>query len=146
MVKAKGRRLMAEMNVVPYIDVSLVLLVIFMITAPLLTQGFTVDLPNEPADPLDISLLQDNEPFVISIDSAGLLYTNVGDDPELPVDAETLQARIRSVLRRNPDTPVFFKVDEGASYGQFVRGQSLARQAGARSVIQLVDLPGTESE
>ncbi|MCZ6498163.1 MAG: biopolymer transporter ExbD, partial [Gammaproteobacteria bacterium] len=65
---------MSEINVVPYIDVMLVLLIIFMITAPLLTQGITVDLPNAPAAPLDPELMQNNLPLVLSIDREGLLY------------------------------------------------------------------------
>ena len=72
---------MSEINVVPYIDVMLVLLIIFMITAPLLTQGISVDLPNAPApSTLDPELLQDNEPLVLSVDREGRFYLNVGDE------------------------------------------------------------------
>ena len=69
---------MGEINVVPYIDVMLVLLIIFMITAPLLTQGIQVDLPQAAAEPLDPELLRDNEPLVLSINSDGELFLNIG--------------------------------------------------------------------
>ena len=82
------RRLMSEINVVPYIDVMLVLLIIFMITAPLLTQGISVDLPNAPAAQLDPELLKDNEPLVLSVDREGRFYLNIGDDEEAPIEDE----------------------------------------------------------
>ena len=106
MSRARHRRLMAEINVVPYIDVMLVLLIIFMITAPLLTQGITVDLPTAAAEPLDPEFLRDNEPLVLSIDEEGLFYLNVGDDEDSPVDAQTVVITTAAVLRRNVETPV----------------------------------------
>ena len=79
----RKRRLMGEINVVPYIDVMLVLLIIFMVTAPLLTQGVQVELPNADSAPLDKDL-QDAEPLVLSVDSAGSYYLNVGDEKDQP--------------------------------------------------------------
>ena len=105
MSRARHSRLMSEINVVPYIDVMLVLLIIFMITAPLLTQGIKVDLPNAAADPLDPALLRDNEPLVLSIDREGNLYLNIGDDQESPIDERTVLARTAAVLRRNAQSP-----------------------------------------
>ena len=101
MSRSKGkRRLMSEINVVPYIDVMLVLLIIFMITAPLLTQGISVDLPNAPASQLDEELLRDNEPLVLSIDREGQYYLNVGDNQDQPIDDDTVVERASAVLRQ----------------------------------------------
>ncbi len=139
MSRARHRRLMSEINVVPYIDVMLVLLIIFMITAPLLTQGIKVDLPNAAADPLDPSLLRDNEPLVLSIDREGQLYLNIGDDQESPIDERTVLARTAAVLRRNAETPVLVKADEAVPYGRVVTGMVLLQQAGAEKLGFITD-------
>src|ERR1700739_3725399 len=98
-----GRRLMGEINVVPYIDVMLVLLIIFMITAPLLTQGVKVDLPKAGAEPLDPALLKNAIPLVLSVDRTGALYLNIGGgNPQAPLDADTVAVRAAAALRRNP--------------------------------------------
>ncbi len=139
MSRARHRRLMSEINVVPYIDVMLVLLIIFMNTAPLLTQGITVDLPNAAADPLDPELLRDNEPLVLSIDREGLLYINIGDNSESPIDERTVVARTAAVLRRNAQTPVLVKADQAVPYGRVVTGMVLLQQAGAQRIGFLTD-------
>lgn len=139
MIQSRQRRLMAEINVVPYIDVMLVLLIIFMITAPLLTQGISVDLPSAAAEPLDSELLRDNEPLVLSIDSDGLLYLNIGDDADSPIDEQTLLARTAAVLRRNAETPVLVKADTAVAYGRVVTGMVLLQQAGAAKVGFITD-------
>src|SRR6516164_1870009 len=108
------RRLMGEINVVPYIDVMLVLLIIFMITAPLLTQGVKVDLPKAGAEPLEAQNLQ---PLVLSVDRQGRLYLNIGDSPQAPLDEETLAARATAALRRNPERQVLIKADSAVAYG-----------------------------
>jgi biopolymer transport protein TolR len=136
-------RLMSEINVVPYIDVMLVLLIIFMITAPLLTQGISVDLPNASAEALDPELLRDNEPLVLSVDRDGLLYINIGDDPEAPVDEATVIERASAVIRRNAATPVLVKADESVPYGRVVTGAALLQQAGAAKIGFLTDPAGT---
>jgi len=133
--RTKGkRRLMSEINVVPYIDVMLVLLIIFMITAPLLTQGIQVDLPNAPAQQLDPELLKDNEPLVLSVDREGQFYLNIGDDDEAPIDDATVVERASAVLRRNAQTPVLVKADEAVPYGRVVTGAVLLQQAGATKI------------
>ena len=133
--RTKGkRRLMSEINVVPYIDVMLVLLIIFMITAPLLTQGIQVDLPNAPAQQLDPELLKDNEPLVLSVDREGQFYLNIGDDEDAPVDDATVVERASAVLRRNAQTPVLVKADEAVPYGRVVTGAVLLQQAGATKI------------
>lgn len=134
------RKPMAEINVVPYIDVMLVLLIIFMITAPLLTQGVKVDLPQAAANPVDPS--EDNsEPLVASVDADGLYYLSIGDNQDQPIDVETLQTKVAAVLRRSPKTPIMVKGDTAASYGQVVTVMSYLQQAGAPSVGLITQSP-----
>ncbi len=135
---------MGEINVVPYIDVMLVLLIIFMITAPLLTQGITVELPKAAAEPLDPELMRDNDPLVLSIDRDGQLYLNIGDDEEAPIDEPTVVARAAAVLRRNAETPVLVKADQAVSYGRVVTGMVLLQQAGAERIGFITDPPEIE--
>ncbi|HEY5624197.1 MAG TPA: protein TolR [Gammaproteobacteria bacterium] len=130
---------MSEINVVPYIDVMLVLLIIFMITAPLLTQGIDVDLPNAAADPLDPELMRDNEPLVLSIDAGGQLYLNIGDNEDAPIDEQTVVTRTAAVLRRNSETPVLVRADQAVPYGRVVTGMVLLQQAGAERVGFITD-------
>ncbi|HEY8518593.1 MAG TPA: protein TolR [Gammaproteobacteria bacterium] len=148
-MKGKGagrhRRLMGDINVVPYIDVMLVLLIIFMITAPLLTQGISVDLPEAGAEPLDPELAN-QEPLVLSIDRDGLLYLNVGEDVEAPVDEQTVIARTAAVIRRNAETPVLVKADQTVPYGRVVTGMVLLQQAGAKKVGFITDPLETPDE
>ena len=139
MSRARKRRLMGEINVVPYIDVMLVLLIIFMITAPLLTQGISVDLPNAAAAPLDPELTRDNEPLVLSIDREGLLYLNIGDTEDAPLDDQAVLTTTAAVIRRNAETPVLVKADEAVAYGRVVAGMVLLQQAGATKVGFITD-------
>src|SRR5688572_29572907 len=134
--KARGRRLMGEINVVPYIDVMLVLLIIFMITAPLLTQGIKVDLPKAGAETMEPTK---TEPLVLSVDRQGRLYLNVGRDEESPLDEQTVTARTAAVLRRNPQTPVMVKADQAVPYGRVVTAMVLLQQAGAEKVGFITD-------
>src|SRR5579863_8010085 len=131
---SRGRRLMGEINVVPYIDVMLVLLIIFLITAPLLTQGVKVDLPKAGAEPLDRELLKNSVPLVLSIDRQGRLYMNIGGDPHAALDAQTVELRATAALRRDPELPVLVKADTAVAYGRVVQAMVLLQQAGARKV------------
>jgi len=132
MAKEKIRkRPMSEINVVPYIDVMLVLLVIFMITAPLLTQGVKVDLPQASAKPMSS---QEQKPLILSVDVQGQLYLDVGDLPNEPIDPETLVARIHAVLINKKGTQVLVRGDEGVAYGKVMDAMVLAQKAGAASV------------
>jgi len=135
----KKRRLMGDINVVPYIDVMLVLLIIFMITAPLLQQGVTVDLPNADAEPLDEDFLRNNEPLILSIDRDGNFYLNLGEDPESPVGETDVLNVTAAVLRRNPETPVVVKADEAVPHGRVMTGYVLLQQAGAERLSILAD-------
>ena len=133
----RGRRLMGDINVVPYIDVMLVLLIIFMITAPLLTQGVKVDLPKAGAEP--IASKQNLTPLVLSIDRAGRIFLNLGGAPDQPVDDVTAEARAAAQLRRAPDTQVLLKADTHIEYGRVVAAMVLLQRAGAQQVGFITD-------
>jgi len=135
---------MAEINVVPYIDVMLVLLIIFMVTAPLLTQGIKVDLPKAGAEPLPADLMRDHQPLILSVDARGNLYLNLGKDEESPVTEDAVIQRVSAVLRREPKTPVLVKADRSVPYGQVVAGMVLLQQAGAEKVGFITDPADTK--
>jgi biopolymer transport protein TolR len=135
----RRRRLMAEINVVPYIDVMLVLLIIFMITAPLLKEGVKVDLPDAGAKPLDADLLAKHQPLVVTIDARGRLYINFGQNQDQPVSEATVSARTAALLRRDPQTPVLVQADTTVAYGTVVRAMVLLQRAGATKVGFLTD-------
>jgi biopolymer transport protein TolR len=135
----RGRRLMGEINVVPYIDVMLVLLIIFMITAPLLTQGIKVDLPKAGAEPLPEDLMRETKPLVLSVDRKGNFYINIGKDNERPVADDLVGERVAAVLRREPKTPVLVKADRNVPYGRVVTGMVLLQEAGASQVGFMTD-------
>ena len=143
MERTSRRRLMSEINVVPYIDVMLVLLIIFMITAPLLTQGINVDLPKAPANPIEN---QKDEPLVLSIDRDGRFFLNIGDNPDMPLEDSVVLERVSAVLRRNADTPVLVKGDQAGTYGRVVVGMTLLQQAGAAKVGFLTDPKGLDDK
>jgi len=130
---------MGEINVVPYIDVMLVLLVIFMVTAPLLTQGIDVELPEAAADP--IVAAQDQEPLVLSVDAEGRMYLSVGDDEDQPVDGGRIVELASAVLRRNPQTPVLVNADQRVAYREVVAAMVLLKEAGAKNVGFLTEPP-----
>ena len=137
--RLRRRKLMGEINVVPYIDVMLVLLVIFMITAPLLKEGVKVDLPEAGAQPLDAEFLQKHEPLVLTIDGRGRLYINFGQNQDKPSSEETVSARTAALLRRDPQTPVLVKADTTVPYGTVVHAMVLLQHAGAAKVGFLTD-------
>ncbi len=122
---------MSEINVVPYIDVMLVLLIIFMITAPLLSQGVKVDLPQVPSQPMPST---DKEPVIISVDDSGDFYINYGDDQDKPVTAAILANRVNALLRYQPNIPVYVKGDHSVSYGRVVELMALLQGAGVEGV------------
>jgi biopolymer transport protein TolR len=133
---SRGRRLMGEINVVPYIDVMLVLLIIFMITAPLLTQGVKVELPKAAAEPIEQTRLQ---PLVLSVDRAGRLYLNVGASPRTALDEETVARLAADALRREPQKPVLLKADTAVAYGRVVQAMVILQQAGATKLGFITD-------
>jgi biopolymer transport protein TolR len=130
MSRRRGRKLMGEINVVPYIDVTLVLLIIFMVTAPMLSQGIKVDLPQAAAEPIEPD---DLEPLLLSVDAAGAMYLNLGD-PEQALPPARLMELAEAALRREPKRPVLVKADRAVPYGRVVEGMVLLQQAGAQKV------------
>jgi len=130
----RRRKLMGEINVVPYIDVMLVLLIIFMITAPLLAEGIKVELPKAGAQPIPPELLKDAKPIVLTIDQAGRLFLNYGAKQDQPLDAAAVEAAAGAVLRRAPETAVLVRGDYRVAYGEVVGAMTLLQRAGASKV------------
>ena len=132
----KKLRPMAEINVVPYIDVMLVLLVIFMITAPLLTQGVKVDLPEADARPIDEDA---KRPLVLSVDKEGVFHLTYDDDRTQTLDEEELSRQASAIIANNPGIPVLVKGDRDVDYGRVVRAMVLLQNAGAPNIGLLTD-------
>ena len=143
---SRRRKLIGEINVVPYIDVMLVLLVIFMITAPLLTVGIKVRLPEASAEPIPTVSVKEQPPLVMSIDARGRWYLSIGRTPGQPLDEKTAAARATALLRRYPDIQVLVKGDTRVSYGRVIEAMAMLQKAGARKVGFLTDpLPPGET-
>ena len=141
--KKRGRRLqMADINVVPYIDVMLVLLVIFMITTPLLSQGVNVDLPQASSKPLPP---KQEEPLIVSVDEKGAYYLNISPTPDNPVDTTALTAQVATALQasqeKNETRQVLVKGDQRVDYGKIMQAMVLLQQAGAPSVGLITQPP-----
>lgn len=124
---------MSEINVVPYIDVMLVLLVIFMITAPLLTQGIKVDLPQAPAKPVDT---QDQETLVVTVNRKGRLYL---DDRK--ISKKRLKQKVAKILKLRPKTPVVVRGDRRVAYGKVIETMVLLQAAGVPNVGLVTENP-----
>lgn len=138
MYQRKKRRPVSEINVVPYIDVMLVLLIIFMVTAPLITQGVKVDLPKANAEPL----AQDTKPpLIATVDAEGKYYLNMGEDQQAPMPAVDLATLVAAHLQIAPDTPVLVKGAESVPYVKVVDLMVLLQRAGAPSVGLITDPP-----
>ena len=135
--KKPKRKLVAEINVVPYIDVTLVLLVVFMITAPLLMQGVKVELPDANSAPMDT---KDQEPFIVSIKADGSSWIDVkGNNSVQPLAA--IKDRVGKILRQKPNTPVLVWGDSAVDYGSVVNLMSELQLAGAPSVGLVTEPP-----
>jgi biopolymer transport protein TolR len=135
--KKPKRKLVAEINVVPYIDVTLVLLVVFMITAPLLMQGVKVELPDANSAPMDT---KDQEPFIVSIKADGSYWIDVkGNNSVQPLAA--IKDRVGKILRQKPNTPVLVWGDSAVDYGSVVNLMSELQLAGAPSVGLVTEPP-----
>jgi len=132
----KRRKPVAEINVVPYIDVMLVLLIIFMVTAPLITQGVKVDLPKASAE----ALSEDSKPpLVASVDAEGNYYLNQNTNPDQPISAQEVATLVAAQLQVEPDTPVMVNGDGAVSYNQIVQLMALLQKAGVPSVGLMTD-------
>jgi biopolymer transport protein TolR len=139
--RRKRRQLMAEINVVPLIDVMLVLLIVFMITAPLITQGVRVDLPEADAEIVDDN---DELTLVVSIDAAGLYYISLGEVSEEPEAAslDVIGENVGRIMNQNPGVPVFLEADAAVNYGLVMSLMATLEDAGAPSV-RLITQPPT---
>ena len=137
----RRRKPMSEINVVPYIDVMLVLLVIFMITAPLLNLGVEVELPAADAEPLDTQ--QSDEPLVITVLKNGDLYLNAGGDLDGTssglIDAQSLVTTVSAIVRRNPEIQVLVGGDRAVGYGEVYNAMVLLQKAGVQKVGLMSD-------
>jgi len=132
-VGMKSRRrakIMAEMNVVPYIDVMLVLLIIFMVAAPLVTQGVKVELPQATAEPVESPV----EPIIVSVDAEGTFHVADGAGEDAPVDAPTLQARVMALRMNRPEAQVLINGDGSVPYQRVVEAMALLQAAGVPGV------------
>ena len=132
------RRMMSEINVVPYIDVMLVLMIIFMITAPLITQGVRIELPQAPSEVLPPS---DQEPVVVTVAADGQVFVDIGENPEQAIDDETLMTRIAAVVQFKPQTEVLVEGDRNVDYGRVVQVMTLLKNAGVDGVGLITEPP-----
>ncbi len=142
MMRVRKRR-MAEINVVPYIDVMLVLLVIFMITAPLLTQGVNVNLPQAKAK----AMAEDKTPVIVSVNQSGDYFLNLSTTPNSPLPAQQIAVQVAARIqlakqKQEPLPPVYVKADRDVNYGKVVQAMVMLQQAGAEN-IGLVTDPST---
>ncbi|SRR5579883_887593 len=130
-----SRRLMSDINVVPFIDVILVLLIIFMVTTPLLTQGVKVELPKTQASALPE---QKKEPLIVTVDAVGNFYLNLADKPNQPLTARNLTYLVTTQLSTQQNggeqRPVLVRGDKNVNYGKVMEAMVLLQQAGAKSV------------
>lgn len=123
----KRRKLNAEINVVPYIDVMLVLLIIFMVTAPLMNLGVDIELPQSNAK----SIQNEKEPVLVSVDKEGHLYLTLGNDKRDPIDDDALVTKVSAFVRENPQVPVLIAGDANVDYGRIYHAMALMQSAGA---------------
>ncbi len=138
MASSRKHRPMSEINVVPYIDVMLVLLIIFMITAPIVQQGVEIDLPQAAAKPISPD---QQEPVVVSVDRKGDFYLDIGDQPDKPISAELMVNRVAAVRQLKPDVPVLVRGDRDVGYGRVVDAMVLLQKAGVEKVGLMTDQP-----
>ena len=134
------KRPIAEINVVPYIDVMLVLLIIFMVTAPLLQQGIEVDLPD--ADTVPVQHDTNDEILVINVDKDGKLYSQVGESPKEPITLEELKAQMVVFQNRKPEQPIYFGGDKNAKYGDVIEFFAILKEVGKDKLFLMTEVPG----
>lgn len=133
-----SKRLMADINVVPYIDVMLVLLVIFMITAPLVTQGINVELPSANSQAIDLQKL---EPIVITVKKDGSYYMDIGENSEKAASLAQVESIIDKVIRNKPQTPVLVSGDENVKYAAVINLMASLQRAGVVNLALLTEPP-----
>lgn len=138
MRRHRKHKLMAEINVVPYIDVMLVLLIIFMITAPIIQQGVEIDLPQANANPLPP---EQNEPLVLTINDSGEYFLNIGEDVDKPISEQLVVNRVAAVIKYRPGTPVLVRGDHSVDYGSVTAAMVLLQSAGVDKIGLMTEQP-----
>jgi len=134
--RGRQRKIISEINVVPYIDVMLVLLIIFMITTPLITQGVKIALPQAPSAIISPG---QHDPVIVSVDYEGNIFVDVGERPDQPITDEVLVTRIAAIMKYRPDTDILVAGDSQVDYGQVVRVMTLIQSAGVKDVGLITD-------
>ncbi|MGB0966190.1 MAG: protein TolR [Litorivicinus sp.] len=137
-MRRRRNRMVAEINVVPYIDVMLVLLVIFMVTAPMLEQGVEIALPEAASEPLPVEPNQ--EPVTVSVDAQGQVFLNVGD-ATTPIDLATLSDQVAKIVRQRPDAQINLRGDGTVAYQDIMQVMSALQSAGAKNLGLLSEAP-----
>jgi len=143
MMPAHRRKPMSEINVVPYIDVMLVLLVIFMVTAPMLTQGVKVDLPETTSEPIQSD--KDVESIIVSVDSNGAYFLEIGDEDSDPMSLGEVRTQVSKILSERATREILVRGDEHVEYGTVVRLMAELQGAGATSVGLITEAPSTDN-
>lgn len=140
MSRRNKRKAMSDINVVPYIDVMLVLLIVFMVTAPMLVQGVQVDLPEASTEPVPPT---DDDPIIVSVDKNGRYYVSLGDPDKQgePVPLTEIGEKLSKILRNKPKTPVMVRGDNAVEYGAVVAAMAVLQGAGAPSVGLITEEP-----
>ncbi len=131
LLNRRNRTLVAEINVVPYIDVTLVLLLVFMITAPMVESGVEVNLPSADATQIDTT---NALPVIVTVDRSGLYYLNVAQDPETSLDLTALMTQVVAHVRINPNVPVMVRGDRDVAYGEVIEAMAILKQVGIAKV------------
>jgi biopolymer transport protein TolR len=140
MSRRNKRKPISDINVVPYIDVMLVLLIVFMVTAPMLVQGVQVDLPQASTEPVPGT---DDDPIVVSVDKAGKYYVTLGDPDKQgePQELAEIGDKLSKILRNKPKTPIMVKGDGGVDYASVVAAMAVLQGAGATSIGLITEEP-----
>ncbi|MEX1666803.1 protein TolR [Zhongshania arctica] len=140
MSRRNKRKPISDINVVPYIDVMLVLLIVFMVTAPMLVQGVQVDLPQASTQPVPET---DDDPIVVSVDKAGKYYVTLGDPDKQgePLELAEIGDKLSKILRNKPKTPIMVKGDSSVDYGSVVAAMAVLQGAGATSIGLITEDP-----
>ena len=136
MARSNKRKPVSEINVVPYIDVMLVLLIIFMITTPIIQQGVEIDLPQGDANPVET---KDIQPLVVTVDANGQYFLEITEKPSEAIDTETMQLHVAAVLRNKPQTPVMIRGDKNVAYGTVINAMVALQAAGVPSIGLMTD-------
>jgi len=144
MARSNKRKPVSDINVVPYIDVMLVLLIVFMVTAPLLTQGVSVELPEAPSKPLEVK--EEQETLVVTVAADGSYYIDLGDEPRKAVALQHIGSQVSKVIQVQPKTSVLIRGDRSVNYGVVVELMTVLQQAGVPNVGLISEPPAEQGK